>query len=420
MTSVSNVSNVVLAQQPEMLKERKNNLYRVNFQAGNDTFVRQDTKTHQRQPQNQYMGYDPILEQQMRMLEEQQKEAKRQKRTQKIATGVGIGAGLAIILTLVLSLFGKGGADKSLKELTTTALKWKDMKGTKTVASLDSKTTSPAVKDTMRKLINKSKLSEKARKWTGSKDGAEIIYMYGHGGVGKTYAAEQFAQEKGAIFASIKYSDLGSPYKDAASMKVTNFFDNIVEKSLKNKDRDIVVCIDEIDAVMSKVKDNAQGAEEAKKIRAAVLTGLDKVRKECKNVTLIATSNYHPKNGIIDPIALRRFNAQIEVPLPNKEQVIELLKMNLKDVEAIKGDKFYKSRDLINFANKLEKSGYSNGEITLMAEEAKKAFADHIATHKIADSALEKNEFTIKYLEEALKAKGEAASITNRLMDVAR
>ena len=419
MTSISNVSNV-MAQQPEIVQPKANNVYRANFRAGNDSFVRQDNRRKQMPPQDQYMMYDPIMEQQMRMLQEQQKKAKKQERTQKIATGVGIGAGLAIILTLVLSLLGKGGADKTLKELTTTAMKWKDLKGVKTVASLESKTTSPAVRDNMRKMLNKSKLSDKARKWTGSKDGAEIIYMYGHGGVGKTYAAEQYAQEKGAIFASIKYSDLGSPYKDAASMKVTSFFDNIIEKAAKNKDRDVVVCIDEIDAVMSKVNDTGQHAEEAKKIRAAVLTGLDKLRKESKNVTLIATSNYHPKNGIIDPIALRRFNAQIEVPLPNKEQIVELLKMNLKDVEAIKGDKFFKSKDLEKFAEKLQQKGYSNGEITLMAEEAKKSFADYIATNKISDSALDKNGFAVKYLEDALKAKGDAASITNRLMDIAK
>ena len=94
--------------------------------------------------------------------------------------------------------------------------------------------------------------------------------------------------------------------------------------------------------------------------------------------------------------------------------------MNLKDVEAIKGDKFFKSKDLEKFAEKLQQKGYSNGEITLMAEEAKKSFADYIATNKISDSALDKNGFAVKYLEDAVKAKGDAASITNRLMDIAK
>ncbi|MBE7703519.1 MAG: AAA family ATPase [Cyanobacteria bacterium SIG28] len=417
MNNLQPVGTTISAPQPEIVKKLpQNNMRSVNFKADrNDQFVRRENR---RPPvYTQPPMFDPQIQMQ-KMLEEQKAKQKKQERWQKIGLGVSIGAGLAIIATLILSLTGKG--DKTLSNMTTTALKWKDLKGTDAVASLNSDTTSPALKDSLNKIISKSKLSDEARSWTGVKDGAEIIYLYGHGGTGKSYAAEQFAQEKGALFACIKYPDLGSPFKDAASMKITDFFDKIVEKSAKHKDRDIVVCIDEIDAVLRKVNDNAaNGAEEAAKTRAAVLTGLDKVRKECKNVTIIATSNYHPKNGIVDPIALRRFNNHVEVPLPDEKQNLALMKMYLKDIGAIDPDKFFKSKDVIKFAETLKKEGYANGEIELICKEAQKIFGEVIEKNKVSDTDLKKYAFQVKYLEEAKKLKGSPASKTNNLMNAA-
>ena len=200
-------------------------------------------------------------------------------------------------------------------------------------------------------------------------------------------------------------------------MKISNLFDQIVEEANRNKDRKIVVCIDEIDAVMKKVKDSASGSEEASKSRAAVLTGLDRLRKKCNNVTVIATSNYHPKNGIVDEIALRRFNNQVEVPLPDKTQIKGLLKMYLKDVEAVEKGKFLERPEVEGFVDKLQKEGYSNGEIELIAEEAGKIFRSSLKDAK--DAELEaKHPFKIEYLKEAMHMKGDAASKTNELMTV--
>ncbi len=355
-----------------------------------------------------------------------EKRAKSQDRWNKAGVLAQIGIAGAFLTTAGIALLGVLGfkklgknvgkqANDELNKLTGVKLKWEDFAKDKKVASLDSDTTSKSLKKAFNTIIENNKLSEEAKKWGGASNGMDIMYLYGHGGTGKTYVAKQFAQETGSMFTCIKYPDLGSPYKDAASMKISSCFDEIIKHANAAKDKKFVVCIDEIDAVMRKVPDGAHGAEEVAKSRAAVLTGLDKLRENCSNVTVIATSNYHPKNGIVDPIALRRFNNKIEVPLPDKKQVPALLEMYMKNIGAV-DDKFYKTSAFKSFAKKLQNNGYSNGEIELIAKEASKIFSASLKD--VADADLKKHPFKVKYLEEAMKMNGEAASKTNKLMDV--
>lgn len=364
---------------------------------------------------------------------EQQKAAKKEKSKEKWQkTGIIAQAGIAVAFLgmLLVSLIGlkKGSknmadaageaAKKELEELTKVNIKWEDFAGKKNVAPLDAKTTSHTLKEVFGNIISNQKLSDKAKKWGGGSDSIDILYLYGHGGTGKTYVAKQFAQEIGAMFTSIKYPDIGSPFKDAGSMKINKFFENIIEKANAEKDKKFVVCIDEIDAVMKKVQDEAMGSGEASKARAALLTGIDRLREKCSNVTIIATSNYHPKNGIVDPIVLRRFNNKIEVPLPDEVQTEALLEMYLKqqNIGALETNHFIGSSDFKNFAKTLQKNGYSNGEISLIAEEAGKIFRSSLTG--VTDSDLAKHPFKVEFLEKAMKLNGEAASKTNQLMNV--
>ncbi len=397
-----------------------------NFKA--DTKPTQSTfNTSTRQPQPAIIPYEDDELDLMSVQNQMQKKQKQQERLQKISAYGTVAIGAGLVGSLLLSIFsmiknkGKSQAEEEMKKLTEVTLDWLDFKDKKgTVARLNSSTTSKALKEAFNSIIDSTKLSAAAKKWGGMKDsGTDIIYLYGHGGTGKTYVAEQFAQEIGAIFTSIKYPDMGSPFKDAASMRISNTFKNIEEVANKNPDRPIVVCIDEFDAVIKKVNE-AHSSEEANKSRAAVLTGIDALRRRCKNITFVATSNYHPKNGQVDEIALRRFNKQIEVPLPDKEQITGLLEMYLKNVEevgAVIETDFLKSKAADKFADKLQKEGYSNGEIALIVQEAANMFKASLKD--VPDSELKtKHPFTVEFLEKALKIKGQAASKTNRLMDV--
>lgn len=357
------------------------------------------------------------VEKDLRKKEKQQEKLQKMSAYGTVAIGAGLVGSLVLSIITMVKRKGKTHAEEEMKKLTEVTLDWFDFNGKKDiVAPLNAKTTSKALKETFNKILDGSKLSEKANKWGGS-DGnnLDMIYLYGHGGTGKTYVAEQFAQEIGAIFTSIKYPDMGSPFKDAASMRISNTFKDIETMANKNKERPVVVCIDEFDAVIKKVNE-ARSSDEANKSRAAVLTGMDALRRKCKNVTFITTSNYHPKNGQVDEIALRRFNNKIEVPLPDKEQIEGLLEMYLKDIEAIKGTDFIKQSSSQKFINKMEKEGYSNGEIQLIAEEAGKIFRSTLKDVK--DEDLVKHPFKIEYLEKAMRMIGQAASKTNTLMNV--
>lgn len=380
-------------------------------------------------PMPQEMPADDVFMMQAMAEQRAEKQAKSQQNWDKVGVAAQVGIALGFLTTAALGVLGAIGlkkfgkaaaagnhANDELKALTKVNLKWEDFGTQKTVAPLDSKTTAKSLKKAFDNIISNRGLSDDAKKWGGVGNNIDIMYLYGHGGTGKTYVAKQFAQETGSMFTCIKYPDLGSPYKDAASMRISSCFDEIIAKANAQKDKKFVVCIDEIDAVMRKVPDGQHGAEEVAKSRAAVLTGLDKLRDKCANVTVIATSNYHPKNGIVDPIALRRFNNKIEVPLPNKKQISALLEMYLKDIGAIDKDKFFKSSEFKSFVSKLEREGYSNGEVELIAKEAGKIFGSSLK--KVSDSDLKKHPFKVKYLQEAMKMNGEAASKTNKLMDV--
>ena len=393
----------------------------ISFKSDNVKF-NNPRKTPQ-MPQNTGMSMPEDMLVIQEMDKKAQKKEKSRDRWYKAGVIAQIGIAVGFVGSFLLGLFlllkggGKSPAENEMKQLTEATIKWLDFKDKKDlVAPLNSKTTSKSLKEAFNNILNGAKLSEKALKWGGgSGKDVNMIYLYGHGGTGKTYVAEQYAQEIGALFTSIKYPDMGSPFKDAASMKVSNTFDQIIEIANKNKNRPVVVCIDEFDAVIKKVPDYAGSSGESNKTRAAVLTGMDAVRKKCNNVTFIATSNYHPKNGQVDEIALRRFNNQIEVPLPEREQIESLLEMYLDKIEA-KGADFIKQSSTQSFIDKLKKEGYSNGEIQLMAEEAGKIFRSTLKDVK--DEDLVKHPFKVEYLEQAMRLKGNAASRTNKLMEV--
>lgn len=404
MTSVGNI-----------VQTMPQNVRNVNFKAGeNDRYSRYQAPV---------ITQPPMLDQQdqlmLRAMQEQKKQEKNKKLKNNIITGVSVASGLAIIAMVIaqFKMMKGGAANNELKQMVETNLKWVDFaKGEKTVAPLSSKTTSQKVQKAFQDVIDSENLSDKAKKWAGELDQTDFILLYGHSGVGKTYIAEQYAQETNALFANIKFPDLGSPYKDASSMKISNFFDQIMQYSQQNKDRKIVVCMDEVDAIIKKVAEG-NGAGEASKSRAAFLTGIDLLRKnKCNNVKLIATTNYHPDSKFVDNASLRRA-IKIETPLGDTTQNLEMLKLYLKNsgAEVFKDGKFLESAELKDFAQKLTDGGFCNGEIADVCKNSIKAF--RASLKGVAESDIEKHKFTVQMLEDALKLQGTAASKTNTLMN---
>ena len=77
--------------------------------------------------------------------------------------------------------------------------------------------------------------------------------------------------------------------------------------------------------------------------RATFLEYLEKVSEETPNVVIIGTTNLSPQKKGIDAAAVSRFQNVYEVPLPDKDNIYEALKMNLALLKD--GDKFMASND---------------------------------------------------------------------------
>lgn len=375
--------------------------------------------------------YNPYAQQQMMI----QKEADKKDRWQKAGVLAQIGLAAAFVTMAITGLMthkankkmlaaqteyfknaanGGNRVEEELKALTDVAINWTKFEGKNKVASLTSETTSKEVKDKLIDLLNISNLSDIKKQISGTKDRTRLYFLYGESGVGKTYVAKQFAQEAGAEYMCIKYGDIGSPYKDAGSMKILNMFKNVIKDAQANPNKKYVLCVDEIDALIRSVS-GMEGAE-ASKARSSVLTGMDEIVEKCKNVTVIATSNYHPDGKLIDKASMRRFNkGKIHVPLPDKVQTKALLKMYLKDVGGIK-DGFYDTPEFTKFVDELVSGKYANGEIQNIAENAADEFAATLV--KLTDEQAQKATFKVDFLKKGKDLIGQAAAITNETMRV--
>lgn len=407
MTNSMNVASIISQpQQPQ--RKQQSNVYRMPT-SSNDQFVRQEPVVVQ-QPA---MSQDEML---TRYIEKQEKEQKKKNFWNKVGLFTGIGASLAIIASIFFMRNG-GAAKNEMKSITQTTIKWQDFKGgSRRTAKLSDGTTHENLKKQFEQIKDSNILSEEAKNWAGVKEQADVYYLYGYGGTGKTYSTEQIAEDLNAMYACVKYPDLGSPFKDAASMKIASFFDDIVSVANKDPNRPVVVCIDEADALIQKVSERAI-SDEAKKIRSAVITGIDNVTKNAKNVKLFLTSNYHPESGIVDDVVLRRVNKKLRVDLPDYKQADALSRMYLSDVKAISSD-FYNSSEYVEFINKIitkgKDLGYSGGEISNIMSEAKKEFASTLKG--VPKEELSKHPFSVKFLEDAMAVVGQPAARTNTSM----
>lgn len=381
----------------------KYNLYPVNFKA--------DNRSRQSDP--------PMLVRQQQ-IDRYEKEQKAQKRKQNLSLAVSIGAGLAIIASVVMTalMMRKGGAaganqvENEIKTLTDVPIHWERFTGENKVASLTAETTASSIKEELLSIIESDKLSPIKRMLFGAKKKTRLYYLFGESGVGKTYVAQQYAQEIGAEYACIKFGELGSAFQNTTGSRVLNMFRKIIEEANKNPDKKYVICIDEIDALLRRVTEHS--GQEASNNRGSVLTGIDELVKKCKNVTVFATSNYHPNSKLIDQASMRRFKSgKIEVPLPDLKQCKALLKMYLKDIGLIK-ESFYKNPEFENFAKTLVDGKYSNGEIQNIAEKIPDILSSKGA--KLTDEQAKVMEFSVDYLKKAKELIGEAAAISNDTM----
>ncbi|MBM4240250.1 MAG: proteasome-activating nucleotidase [Euryarchaeota archaeon] len=151
------------------------------------------------------------------------------------------------------------------------------------------------------------------------------VLLYGSPGTGKTLLAKAVAHETHATFIKIVASEFVRKYIGEGARLVRGVFELAKEKSPS------IIFIDEIDAIAAKrLKSSTSGDREVQRTLMQLLAEMDGFESR-GNVGIVAATN---RPDILDPALLRpgRFDRFIEVPIPNEEGRMEILKIHTKNM----------------------------------------------------------------------------------------
>ncbi|MBR6126595.1 AAA family ATPase [bacterium] len=212
----------------------------------------------------------------------------------------------------------------------------------------DCKSLNKILKDLLQTQVDVKQASKELLEKTGAKP-INMILLSGKPGTGKSFFGKVYAKTIGAEYMQVEYPDMNSRWAGEGVEKMDAIFKYISETGKGNPDKNYVVVFNEIDAVLQPVEiyaNNSLGGHMLTKMeqRATFLEYLEKVSEETPNVTIIGTTNLCPHKNGIDSAAVSRFQHVYEVPMPDKDNLYEALKMNLALLSD--GDNFIKSNDL--------------------------------------------------------------------------
>lgn len=151
------------------------------------------------------------------------------------------------------------------------------------------------------------------------------VLFYGPPGTGKTLLAKAVAHETNATFIKIVASEFVKKYIGEGSRLVRGVFELAKEKA------PAIIFIDEIDAIAAKrLQGSTSGDREVQRTLMQLLAEMDGFESR-GNVGIIAATN---RPDILDPALIRpgRFDRIIEVPVPDEEGKLEILKIHTKNM----------------------------------------------------------------------------------------
>ncbi|ADZ10436.1 Proteasome-activating nucleotidase [Methanobacterium lacus] len=151
------------------------------------------------------------------------------------------------------------------------------------------------------------------------------VLLYGPPGTGKTLLAKAVAHETNATFIKIVASEFVKKYIGEGARLVRGVFELAKEKSPS------IIFIDEIDAIAAKrLKSSTSGDREVQRTLMQLLAEMDGFEGR-GDVGIVAATN---RPDILDPALLRpgRFDRFIEVPIPNEDGRMEILKIHTKNM----------------------------------------------------------------------------------------
>ena len=149
------------------------------------------------------------------------------------------------------------------------------------------------------------------------------VLLYGPPGTGKTLIGKAVASEASATFIRMSGSDLVQKFVGEGARLVKDVFQLARDKAPS------ILFIDEIDAVGGmRTHDGTTGSAEVNRTMLQLLAEMDGFDTS-GNVKIIAATN---RVDLLDPALLRpgRFDRVIEIPLPDEEGRLEILKIHTK------------------------------------------------------------------------------------------
>lgn len=179
------------------------------------------------------------------------------------------------------------------------------------------------------------------------------IILYGPPGTGKTLTAKAIAGTAGVPFFSVSGSDFVEMYVGLGAKRVRDLYKKARQKA------PCIVFVDEIDAVGGDRASKASHSENNQTVNA-LLNELDGFNGSEGVLTICATNMLEN----LDPALIRpgRFDKQLAVPMPEKEDRIEILKVHSK------GKKLAEDVDFDTLASMTV--GFSGAAIEAMLNEA--------------------------------------------------
>ncbi|MFH0711237.1 MAG: CDC48 family AAA ATPase [Candidatus Aenigmatarchaeota archaeon] len=148
------------------------------------------------------------------------------------------------------------------------------------------------------------------------------VMLYGPPGTGKTLLARAVANESGANFISISGPEVMSKWYGQSEENLRKIFEDAEKNSPS------IIFIDEIDSIAPK-REEVTGEVE-RRVVSQLLTLMDGLKKRGKVVVIAATN----RPNAIDPALRRpgRFDREIEIPVPNRNGRLEILKIHTRNM----------------------------------------------------------------------------------------
>ena len=221
------------------------------------------------------------------------------------------------------------------------------------------------------------------------------ILLHGPSGTGKTLMAKAVATESEANFVSVRGPELLSKWVGESERGIREIFKRARQSA------PCVIFFDEIDSI-APIRGGGTETAVTERVVSQLLTELDGM-ENMRGVIVLAATN---RADMIDPALLRpgRFDKIIQIPMPDKESRLQILKINSEDIpladqngpDKIDYDKLAEMTDGLSGA---DVAAISNTAVSLVVHEHLDKEPDVKEVEKKAATA----KVTMKHFEDAVK-----------------